>query len=124
MRKNATEAEKKLWYELREFKKGGHYFRRQVPIGKFITDFACLKAKLIVELDGGHHTESTQSFYDDKRDEWLRSEGYTVLRFFNHQVFKDKQAVLNTIHAALPLEGGGASEGGGGGDAPQQGQRQ
>ena len=80
LRKNMTDAEKKLWYELRDFKHLGHYFRRQVPIGKYITDFACLKSKLIVELDGGHHTA------DDKCNmikNVMLGLGQKVLRFFD-----------------------------------------
>ncbi len=120
LRKSLTEAEKKLWWELRDFKRRGFHFRRQVPIGKYIADFACLKEKLIVELDGGHHTSSGQLSHDQRRDQWLRGEEFEVLRFFNDQVFKDKEAVLNAILQALPLEGGGGrrarSDAAGGGD--------
>jgi len=111
LRKNLTDAEKKLWYELRDFKHNGHYFRRQVPIGKYIADFACLRAKLIVELDGGHHTMDGQWEHDQKRDTWLESEGFTVLRFPNPDVFKNMRDVLEAISQALPLEGGGGRSG-------------
>jgi very-short-patch-repair endonuclease len=121
LRKNATEAERKLWFELREFTKAGFYFRRQAPIGKYIVDIACLKSKLIVELDGGHHTEDQQRVHDITRDKWLENEGFNVLRFWNEQVFKDKKTVLDAIYSALPLEGGGGRAATGGGDSPHEG---
>lgn len=125
LRNNATDAERKLWFELREFKKYGHYFRRQVPIGKYVVDFACLKSKLIIELDGEHHASGKQRQHDIKRDKWLESEGYQVIRFWNADVYKHKNSVLDTIYSALPLEGGGgqtlAKGLDGGGDAPQEG---
>jgi len=121
LHKNATDAEKRLWYDLRDFKRGGHYFRRQVPIGPYIVDFACHKAKLIVELDGGHHTEDEQRVHDLKRDAWLENQGYRVLRFWNANFYKNRRDVLDAIYSALPLEGGGGrsvAEVGGG--APQR----
>ena len=107
MRKNATEAERKLWFELRGFKHFGHYFRRQVPIGRYIVDFACLKARLIVELDGSHHGEGRQLAHDRIRDDWLKAQGFHILRFWNRDVFTHKQDVLNAITVALPPMGGG-----------------
>ena len=107
MRKNLTETEQKMWYELRAFKKLGFHFRKQAPIGNHIVDFACLKHKLIIELDGGHHTENNQRAHDIKRDSWLKSEGYKVLRFWNEEFYKNRHGILDTILNALPLEGGG-----------------
>lgn len=123
LRKNMTDEEKSLWYELREFKARGHYFRKQVPIGQYVVDFACLKAKLIIELDGIHHGDPEQFRHDKKRDAWLESEGFKVLRFWNDELKKDKQLVLNTILQALPLEGGGvrsADDGGGPNNMPER----
>jgi len=129
LRKNATEAEKKLWFELREFKTRGFYFRRQVPIGAYIVDFACLKSKLIVEVDGAHHlNDPAQLAHDLMRDNWLRSQGFAILRYGNGDVFSNKDAIVDHIfeclrnpELALPLEGGGGRRGkaaaGGGGDA-------
>jgi len=96
-----------MWYELRDFKKRGFHFRKQAPIGNYIVDFVCLKHKLIIELDGGHHSEDAQHTHDENRDAWLKSEGYKVLRFWNKDFFKNRQDVLNTILDALPLKGGG-----------------
>jgi len=62
----------------------GLKFRRQQPIGIYIVDFVCLEKRVVVEIDGGQHAE--QSDYDTQRDEWLREQGFTVLRFWNHEV--------------------------------------
>ena len=105
-----------MWWDLREFKKLGFHFRKQAPIGQYIVDFVCLKHKLIIELDGGHHTEDAQRAHDLKRDAWLKSEGFKVLRFWNEEFFKNRNGVLNTILNVLPLEGGGGRVALGGGD--------
>jgi very-short-patch-repair endonuclease len=81
---------------------GGFKFRRQAPIGPYVADFVCFEKKVIIELDGGQHQE--QAEYDSARSDWLASEGYTVLRFWNHEVFKEEDAVLATIWKALGLE--------------------
>ena len=119
LRQNLTEAEQKMWYELREFKKLGFHFRKQAPIGNYIVDFVCLKHRLIIELDGGHHTKDDQHTHDLKRDTWLTSEGFRVLRFWNEEFFKNRHGVLDTILNALPLEGGGGCEAVGGGKTPR-----
>lgn len=119
MRKNMTDAEGLLWYYLRDFKENGFYFRRQVPIGSYIVDFACLKRKLIVELDGLHHSNPAQVSHDETRDEWLHSQGFSVLRFDNIDIFKHSEVVLQNIQQALdsslPLKGGGGRVALGGG---------
>lgn len=115
LRKNLTDAEQKMWWDLREFKKLGFHFRKQAPIGHYIIDFVCLKHKIIIELDGGHHTEDTQRAHDIKRDTWLKSEGFKVLRFWNDEFFKNRNGVLDTILNALPLEGEGGRAALGGG---------
>ena len=79
----------------------GASFRRQTPIGPFIADFVCHAANLIVELDGGQHFESQNMKRDARRDAFLISKGYRVLRFNNHDVMTNKQGVLETIAAAL-----------------------
>ena len=107
LRKNMTDEEKSLWYDLREFKADGLKFRKQAPIGHYIVDFVCLSAKLVVEIDGIHHGDPDQLAHDKVRDAWLKSEGFQVLRFWNDELKKDKNLVLNTILQALPLEGGG-----------------
>jgi very-short-patch-repair endonuclease len=107
-----TDAETRLWHALRGKQMEGQKFRRQQTLGAYIVDFVSLDAKLIVELDGGQHAEATD--YDAKRDAWLTSEGFRVLRFWNNDVMENLEGVLMTIAAALspppqpsPLEGEG-----------------
>ena len=99
LRKNMTQAERKLWLILRLRQMGRHKFRRQHPVGRYIADFVCLEKHLIVELDGGQHL--IQSDYDVKRTMWLDGEGYRVLRFWDHEVFKETEAVKQAIWDAL-----------------------
>lgn len=98
LRQNETDAEYKLWYELRNRQLNGYKFTRQVPLGPFVADFVCREQKLIVELDGSQHAESKT---DEKRTAWLNDQGYSVLRFWNDAVFKERQSVLDTILAVL-----------------------
>ena len=95
-----TDAELRLWYRLRRRGLQGHRFRRQVPVGEFIVDFLCEEARLIVEVDGGQHSERTTE--DAARSRWLSTKGYAVLRFWNHDVLANMEGVLETIVAALP----------------------
>jgi very-short-patch-repair endonuclease len=97
LRRNLTDAETLLWKELRRRILGAK-FRRQVPIGSYIVDFACLPRKLLIEVDGGQHLESAT---DTERDRWLRSQGFRVLRFWNNEVFQNLQGVLETIAGHL-----------------------
>jgi very-short-patch-repair endonuclease len=76
-------------------------FRRQHPIGAYIVDFVCLERRLVVEVDGGHHTEDDQIAYDARRDRWLDAEGYRVLRVPAIDVFQNLDGVVDTIWAAL-----------------------
>lgn len=98
LRNNPTDAEQKLWQHLRG-KNLGSKFRRQHPIGRYITDFACLEHKLIIELDGSQHSE--QQAYDDARSRFLQAEGFRVLRFWNNQVLQETEAVLESIVRVL-----------------------
>ena len=77
----------------------GSKFRRQRPIGIYFVDFVCLEKKLIIELDGGQHAE--QKSYDARRDSWLRSQGYEVLRFWDHDVLKNIEGIKEAIFRAL-----------------------
>lgn len=95
LRKNATDAELKLWAHLRLRQIGGYKFRRQHPLGPFIVDFTCLEKKLIIEVDGGQHDEL--KFYDAKRDRWLEDKGFKVLRFWNNEVLLDIEVVMGVI---------------------------
>ena len=99
LRKQLTEAEKTLWRHLRLRQIGGYKFRRQQPLGPYVVDFVCFEKQLIVELDGGHHSE--QLAYDADRTAWLGSQGYRVLRFWNHQVLGEIEAVNQVIYEAL-----------------------
>jgi very-short-patch-repair endonuclease len=99
LRRNLTDAERKLWWKLRHRQVGGYRFRRQVPIGPYIVDFACLSHRLLIELDGSQHGENIA--YDQARTRWLGSRGYRVLRFWNGDVLQDLEGVLETIYRAL-----------------------
>ena len=99
LRKSPTEAEHALWGHLRMRQLEGHKFRRQQAIGRYIVDFACLEKRLLVELDGGGHAEQVAS--DAKRTMWLEAQGFRVLRFWNHEVLQNMQAVTEAIREAL-----------------------
>jgi very-short-patch-repair endonuclease len=99
LRTNMTEAERKLWALLRRKQLQDFRFRRQVPLGRYVADFACMSAQLIVELDGGQHAIRTE--HDQRRTAWLESVGYRVLRFWNGEVFTNADGVLETIRLAL-----------------------
>jgi len=93
--------EQKLWRALRRLPLGGSHFRRQVPIGPYVADFACLAAKLIVEVDGSGHAMDANIARDAERTAWLESQGYTVLRFWNPDVLTRLTDVLTAIDAAV-----------------------
>lgn len=95
LRVEQTVIEQRLWYYLRAHRFMGLKFKRQKPIGRYIVDFVCMEHRLIIEIDGGQHAE--QSRYDQARDDWLRSEGYTVLRFWNNEVLLQMESVLERI---------------------------
>ena len=97
LRRQMTDAEQHLWYHLRAHRSLGK-FKRQVPIGSYVADFASLGAKLIIELDGSQHLDSVR---DVSRDQWLESQGYRVLRFWNHDALLKTEQVLEAIRIAL-----------------------
>jgi len=98
LRQPQTPAEARLWQRLRARRLNGYYFRRQHPIGNFIVDFYCARARLVVEVDGDVH--AMQKEYDAARTEWLEERGYRVIRFTNDQVFHELDAVLESILTA------------------------
>jgi len=100
MRNEPTEAEILLWQYLRG-NKLGYKFRRQHPIDDYIADFVCLSKMLIVEIDGGYHTEDNQIEHDDIRDKWLEHLGYKTIRFTNDEIFTELDVVLNKIKTEL-----------------------
>lgn len=99
LRHNQTDAENRLWWHLRNRNLGGFKFRRQHPVGPYITDFACLEKMLIVELDGGQHAEQVED--DLVRSKFLEAEGFRVMRFWNHEVLESIDAVLEKIFEVL-----------------------
>ena len=95
LRKNPTEVERLLWRHLRFWQLEGYKFRKQQPLGNYIVGFVCLERRLVVEVDGGQHTEQTN--YDLARDAWLRKQGFLVLRFWNNDVLKKIDGVMEMI---------------------------
>jgi very-short-patch-repair endonuclease len=98
LRAASTEAERKLWYRLRDRRLGGTKFVRQAPVGPYYADFVCRACKLVIELDGSQHADSA---HDDKRDAILIALGYRVLRFWNADVLGSIDDVCETIVAAV-----------------------
>ena len=113
MRSEPTKAEHRLWQILRAKRLAGFKFKRQLPIDHYIVDFVCLRERLIVEADGGQHSGSVG---DKRRDAYLKSQGFRVLRFWNNEIFENEEGVLTSILSALqsplpnlfPAEGRGA----------------
>lgn len=98
-----TQQEVRLWMILRGFRKSGFHFRRQVPIERFIVDFACLKHKLVVELDGGQHGLEGHTRRDSMRDQVLTGMGFRILRFWNMDVDRNLPGVVEVIADSLRI---------------------
>ncbi|MDR3496036.1 MAG: endonuclease domain-containing protein [Ancalomicrobiaceae bacterium] len=114
LRRAMTDVERKLWNALRREQLGGVAFRRQVPIGPYIVDFASHRARLVIELDGSQHNEPAGRAHDLARDDRIQREGYRVLRFWNHETNSEFDAVLDRIYMVLleqgvPLETSGVA---------------
>ena len=116
LRGNMTDAERRLWLRLRGHQLGAH-FRRQAPLERYVLDFVCFPARLVIEVDGGQHAESAT---DQVRDAWLLERGFRVLRFWNNEVLENTDGVVETIMKALenapspppqpsPIEGEGVN---------------
>ena len=101
LRRRQTEAEKTLWARLRNRQLEGVKFRRQQPIGHYVVDFASLEKGIVVEVDGGQHNELGVRERDDERTAWLEREGYHVLRFWDSELLKNVDGVLEVIMEAL-----------------------
>ena len=99
-----TFAERLLWARLRQRQLDGFKFRRQHPIGRFIVDFVCIEARVVVEIDGGQHAE--QGLRDEARTAWLNGRGYRILRFWNNEVLQATDAVREAIRSAIHEAGG------------------
>jgi len=100
MRKAPTLSERGLWHALRDRRLSGMKWRRQVPLEPYIVDFFCADHRLIVECDGSQHAESAR---DHVRDDWLRSQGFAIQRFWNHEVINERASVIDTILARCGL---------------------
>ena len=100
LRRDATKAEKKLWYLPQRGQMAGLSFRRQHPLGKYIVDFYCSPLKLAIEVDGGQHNELAHKAHDERRSQWLRGKGVTVLRFWNNDVLQNIEGVWDEIERA------------------------
>jgi very-short-patch-repair endonuclease len=125
LRRDATRAERKLWYVLQRGQMLGLSFRRQHPVGPYFLDFYCAPLKLAVEVDGGQHGEQYRQAHDDQRSRWLKGKGVTVLRFWNNDVLGNIEGVWGEIARTaatlserpatptltLPLSGGGNNAG-------------
>ena len=101
MRANMTDAEQPLWRILRNRRFVDYKFRRQVPVGTYIADFMCIKAKLIIEADGSQHFENMR---DSVRDEWFQQQGFYILRFWNHDILNLKTEIMDAIWYKLTRE--------------------
>ena len=104
LRSQSTDAEHLLWSKLRSRQVDGWKFRRQVPLGRYIVDFLCEDARLIVELDGGQHSEALA--YDADRTQWLNGKGYRLVRFWNNEALNNIEGVLQSLTLTLTLSQG------------------
>jgi very-short-patch-repair endonuclease len=102
MRRASTDAEQNLWYLLRDRRLDGIKFRRQVPFKSYILDFVCFERKLVVEIDGGQHTDSKA---DQARDDLLRADGFHVARYWNNDVLRNAEGVLTDLLERLASSG-------------------
>ena len=99
LRHEMTDAERVLWREVRAHRFAGFKFKRQEPLGLYVVYFVCYEARLIVELDGGHHAEQQEA--DAERTRWLESRGFRVVRFWNNDVFTNIAGVMQEIEKNL-----------------------
>ena len=101
LRREMTEAERKLLRGLRTLPLEETHWRRQAPVGGYVVDFACHGLRLAIEVDGAQHGFDDERRRDERRTAALEAAGYRVLRFWNHEVLREMQMVLDTIHAAV-----------------------
>lgn len=97
LRKNMTDAEKLLWSKIRN-RQLGVKFRRQQPVGRYIVDFICFEEQIIIEVDGGQHSQNKE---DEIRDKWFMAKGFKVLRFWNNDVLRNVRGVVEDIREEL-----------------------
>src|SRR6476620_78253 len=101
LRAHTTPHERVLWRALKELPVEGTHFRRQAPIGPYVVDFFCPAKRLIIELDGGDHNVDATAARDSERQAWLEREGYRVVRFWNSDVARDLDAVMEKIYVEM-----------------------
>jgi len=101
LRRQQTQAEKKLWTMLRNRQLNGVKFRRQEPLGRYVADFVSFEKSLIIEVDGGHHSEDDSVEKDNERTESLRLQGFRVIRFWNSDIKSNLNGVIMRIKEAL-----------------------
>ena len=97
LRRTMSDAERALWFALRNRRLAGHKFRRQTTIGPYIADFACLERRLVVEADGGQHDEDA----DAARTRYLKAQGFRIIRFWNNDILQNLDGVLEVLLTAL-----------------------
>lgn len=101
LRSNMTDAERVLWSMLRRKQLDEFRFRRQAPIGPYFADFLCPEARLVIEVDGSRHFEEANAWRDYRRTQWLREQGFRVIRFTNEEVFRSSADVAQEIRRVL-----------------------
>ena len=101
LRRTLTDAERILWSKLKGRQVNGWHFRNQHPVGPYIADFVCVKASLIIEVDGPSHTEDDRIAHDSHRTAYLHQQGWSVHRVWNIDIYNNLNAVLDGIHALL-----------------------
>ena len=101
LRENATNAERRLWSELRLLRRSGFHFRRQAPFQRYILDFVEHSARLVIELDGPLHARPENELRDSTRDDALARENYYTLRIWNREIDADMNGVMETILRVL-----------------------
>ncbi len=95
LRKNSTKAERLLWRNLRAKQIDGLKFRRQEPLGDYVVDFICFEKRLVIEVDGGQHMIKVVK--DKERESWLKKKGFKILRFWNNEVLRNIEGILEVI---------------------------
>jgi very-short-patch-repair endonuclease len=103
LRKRLTDAERRLWGQLRRRRIEGLHFGHQVPLGPYVVDFLCFERRLVVEVDSGQHAIDTSR--DTLRTSWLEQQGFRVIRFWNNEVLGNTEGVVEAIRLALGVSG-------------------
>ncbi|MEK6550648.1 MAG: endonuclease domain-containing protein [Pseudomonadota bacterium] len=101
LRKQQTEAEQRLWKHLRNRRFCGYKFRRQAPIGRYVVDFVCISPKIVIEVDGGQHALRVNE--DMERTRYLESLGYCVIRFWNTDVLRNIESILEVVQNTVNM---------------------